>query len=46
MGNKNTAKKTLPDHDIRLFSEQTDLPPHIVQQLYEAFIQRAGNDGR
>ena len=46
MGNRNTTNNTLSDYDIRHFSQQTHLPPHIVQQLYEAFIERAGRNGR
>ncbi|CAF0827088.1 unnamed protein product [Adineta ricciae] len=46
MGNQNNRGRTLTDYDIRLFSQQSQLPPHIIQQLYEAFIERAGKDGR
>jgi hypothetical protein len=46
MGNQNTRGRTLSDNDIRLFSQQSQLPPHIIQQLYEAFIERAGSNGR
>ncbi len=46
MGNQTTRSRTLSDYDIRLYSQQTQLPPHIIQQLYEAFIERAGRDGR
>jgi hypothetical protein len=46
MGNQSTRGRTLSDGDIRLFSQQSKLPPHIIQQLYEAFIERAGRHGR
>lgn len=46
MGNQNTRNRTLADNDIRLLSRQSQLPPHIIQQLYEAFLERAGKDGR
>lgn len=46
MGNQSTRGRTLSDYDIRMFSQQSQLPPHIVQQLYEAFLERAGRDGR
>ena len=46
MGNQSVSGRTLSDQDIRLFSQQTQLQPHIVQQLYEAFLERAGRDGR
>lgn len=46
MGNQQTRGRTLSDYDIRLFAQQSQLPPHIVQQLYEAFMERAGKDGR
>jgi hypothetical protein len=48
MGNRNTGtgSQTLSDHDIRLLSQKSQLPPHILQQLYEAFLERAGKNGR
>lgn len=46
MGNRSASNRTLSDYDIRLYSQQSQLPPHIVQQLYEAFMERAGSDGR
>jgi len=46
MGNQNSKRQTLNDADIRLLSQQSQLPPHIIQQLYEAFLERAGKDGR
>jgi hypothetical protein len=46
MGNQTAKGQTLSDYDIRLLSQQSGLPPHIIQQLYEAFMERAGKDGR
>ncbi|CAF3403181.1 unnamed protein product [Rotaria socialis] len=46
MGIQHSKSRTLTDSDIRLISQQTQLEPHIIQQLYEAFMERAGNDGR
>ena len=46
MGNQNATHETLNDYDIRLLSQQTQIPPHIMQQLYEAFRERAGRNGR
>jgi hypothetical protein len=48
MGNQNTGtgSQTLSDNDIRLLSQRSQLPPHILQQLYEAFLERAGRNGR
>jgi len=48
MGNRSTGtgSQTLSDHDIRLLSQKSQLPPHILQQLYEAFLERAGKNGR
>lgn len=46
MGNQNVKHDTLNDYDIRILSQQTNIPPHIMQQLYEAFRERAGRDGR
>lgn len=48
MGNIHLHSKgrTLTDADIRLLSQHTQLEPHLIQQLHEAFIERAGKDGR
>ena len=46
MGNRNSRGKALSDQDIRVFSQQSQLQPHIIQQLYDAFSERAGRDGR
>ena len=46
MGNQAARGRSLSDYDIQLFAQQSQLPPHIVQQLYEAFMERAGRDGR
>ncbi|CAF1361492.1 unnamed protein product [Rotaria sordida] len=46
MGNRSDRNQTLSDYDTLILSQQTQLPPHILQQLYEAFMERAGRDGR
>jgi hypothetical protein len=46
MGNQNTRTRALSDNDIHLLSRQTQLPPHIIQQLYQAFLERSGGSGR
>ncbi|CAF1368373.1 unnamed protein product [Rotaria sordida] len=46
MGNRSDRNQTLSDYDTSILSQQTQLPPHILQQLYEAFMERAGRDGR
>jgi hypothetical protein len=46
MGSQNAKVQSLSDYDTRLLSQQSRLPPHIIQQLYEAFMERAGKDGR
>ncbi|CAF3009573.1 unnamed protein product [Rotaria sp. Silwood2] len=46
MGNRSDRNQTLPDYDINVLSQQTQIPPHVLQQIYEAFMERAGNNGR
>ena len=46
MGNQTAKGQTLSDSDIRLLGQQSGLPPHIIQQLFEAFMERAGTNGR
>ena len=46
MGNRNARGRPLSDQDLRLFSQQSQLQPHVIQQLYDAFQERAGKDGR
>ncbi|CAF0973293.1 unnamed protein product [Rotaria sp. Silwood1] len=46
MGNRGDKYETLSDNDIQALSAQTQIPPHILQQIYQAFMERAGSDGR
>ena len=46
MGNRNSRGRTLSDQDLSIFTQQSQLQPHVIQQLYEAFQERAGRDGR
>jgi hypothetical protein len=36
----------LSNQQLQLFSQQTQLQPFVIQQLYDAFIDRAGKNGR
>ncbi|CAF4779577.1 unnamed protein product [Rotaria socialis] len=38
--------KKLSNKELQLYSQQTQLQPHVIQQLYEAFIDRTGKKGR
>jgi hypothetical protein len=46
MGQKLSKNRTLSNQQIQLYSQQTQLQPHVIQQIYEAFIDRAGKNGR
>ncbi|CAF3348095.1 unnamed protein product [Rotaria socialis] len=38
--------KKLSNKELQLYSQQTQLQPYVIQQLYEAFIDRTGKKGR
>jgi len=40
------GKGKLSNQQVQLYSQQTQLQPFVIQQLYEAFIDRAGKNGR
>ncbi len=40
------SRKALSNQQIQLFSQMTQLQPFFIQQLYEAFMDRAGKNGR
>jgi hypothetical protein len=40
------GRKALSNQQIQLFSQMTQLQPFFIQQLYEAFMDRAGRNGR
>ena len=44
MGSK-TSKK-LSNQEVQRFVQQTQLQPYVIQQIYDAFIDRAGRNGR
>ncbi|CAF1032332.1 unnamed protein product [Adineta ricciae] len=44
MGGK-TSKK-LSNQEVQRFVQQTQLQPYVIQQIYDAFIDRAGRNGR
>lgn len=47
MGNRNSnTGRRLADVDLQILSQRSQLQPHVVQQLYAAFMDRAGRDGR
>lgn len=47
MGSKLTKTGgKLSNQQMQQFSQQTQLQPFFIQQLYEAFIDRAGKNGR
>ena len=46
MGNRVGQKRTLSNQDIQRFSQQTQLQPYVIRQIHDAFIDRAGKDGR
>lgn len=45
MGNRG-ARRKLSDDEIRIFSQQSQLQPFVIQQIYDAFMDRVGKDGR
>ena len=48
MGKKSSKKQknTLSNQELQNYSQQTRLKPHVIQQIYEAFIDRAGKNGK
>jgi len=40
------AGKKLPNKKVLLYSQQTQLQPYVIQQIYAAFMDRAGRNGR
>lgn len=43
MGN---SGRKLTDQEIQVFSLQSQLQPFVIRQIYDAFMDRAGKDGR
>jgi len=46
MGSKLAKKGSLSNKDVKKFSELTQLQPYFIRQLYDAFIDRTGKNGR
>ena len=46
MGNRLGQKRTLSNQDVQRYSQQTQLQPYVIRQIHDAFIDRAGKDGR
>lgn len=46
MGKMFSKNKKLANQEVQTYSQQTQLQPHVIQQIYEAFMDRAGNNGR
>ena len=46
MGNRFGQKRTLSNQDVQRYSQQTQLQPYVIRQIHDAFIDRAGKDGR
>jgi hypothetical protein len=46
MGQAMGGNPTLSNQQIQMISQQTQLQPFFIQQLYNAFIDRAGKNGR
>ena len=46
MGNRNGSTRPLSNQQIQMLSQQSQLQPFVIQQIYEAFMDRAGKDGR
>ncbi|UJR25004.1 hypothetical protein I4U23_006365 [Adineta vaga] len=40
------AGKKLSNQQVQRFVQQTQLQPYVIQQIYDAFIDRAGKNGR
>lgn len=38
--------RSLPNKKLLLYSQQTQLQPVVIQQIYEAFMDRAGSGGK
>ncbi len=41
-----TGASKLSNQQVQSYSQQTQLQPYVIQQIYEAFIDRAGKNGR
>ena len=38
--------KKLSNQEVQAFSQRTQLQPYVIQQIYDAFMDRAGKNGR
>lgn len=46
MGQRLSKAKPMGNQQVQLYSQQTQLQPVVIQQIYEAFMDRAGKGGR
>jgi len=46
MGTGAGKNAKLSNQQVQVYSQQTQLQPYVIQQIYEAFIDRAGKNGR
>lgn len=44
MGGKSSKK--LSNKDVQRYVQMTQLQPYVLQQIYGAFVDRAGKNGR
>ena len=42
----NSGGRKLTDQELQVFSSQSQLQPFVIRQIYDAFMDRAGKDGR
>ena len=46
MGGGASKNPRLSNQQVQIYSQQTQLQPYVIQQIYEAFMDRAGKNGR
>lgn len=46
MGSKLSKPGSLSNQQVQRYSQQTQLQPLVIRQIYDAFIDRAGKGGR
>ncbi|CAF1213163.1 unnamed protein product [Adineta steineri] len=46
MGSMFGKNKKLSSQQTQLYSQQTQLQPYVIQQIHDAFTDRAGKNGR
>lgn len=46
MGKGSSKNAKLSNQQVQAFSQMTQLQPYVIQQIYEAFVDRAGKGGR